>query len=715
MEDTRKRRWSRHRFIVLLLTAAAFGLRLAYLLHSHPFFDEFTTVLAARGIMQRGLPLLPSGLFYEHGLLFTYLDAPLVALAGDGGLFIAARLPSLILGAAAVPLLYWLGRRWLSPRAGLVAAALLAFSPEGMVWGGRARMYAMLQLVVMLLVFFAYRGCSGEGRPRWRWLALLTLLAALLTQFGALIVVPPLVVAVAVIGWLTRPGGGRPWFLRRAALVEGTALALIVGTGILVKRLGQPLGAAPLGSHGAGNLLSELVGTITYQAGLVLDGGAAIKFLGQQFGVPHHVWLTLVAVAGALVGLVLWIVARRPAGEVAPGAQSAQGSRPPAPSSYSLLPAPYSSLYLWLVFGLTIVEMVTLLEPWRRNPRYLVMLLPLFYLSVAAGLEQIVNIKYQISNIKSQIANRKYPISNLQSPISNLLVSSFVVVQAALLIPDLRIAYLTPEPAYEEAFRYVEDRWQSGDALLTMNTSAAGLYLDPTGAALSGAYRFAAQEDAEQFLLNASTRPVDRWLGLPWVGTAADFNCVLNEHPRTWFVIDTIRLPVYYRGDWLALLKTQMELVWSRDEALVYRTRSDRSPLPSAPAVTVNADLGGLVRLVGYQVDSLGPRARQVTLFWTPLAPIPDDYTVFVHVRDAKGAKVAQRDAQPLDGNYPTHQWRAGETVIDPYRIDLPADLPPGEYRIVVGMYRLETLERLPVAGDTSGENAVILATLALP
>jgi 4-amino-4-deoxy-L-arabinose transferase-like glycosyltransferase len=714
MNEVVQKRWGAlHWFILLLLIAAAFGLRLAYLLHSHPFFDEFTTVLAAQAILQRGLPLLPSGLFYEHGLLFTYLDAPLVGLAGSGGLFIAARLPSLILGTAAVPLLYWLGRRWFSPRAGLVAAALLAFSPEGIVWGGRARMYAMLQLLVILLVFFAYQGCSGEGRPRWRWLALLTLLAALLTQFGALIVVPPLVVAVAVIGWLTRPDGGRPWFLRRAALAEGAALALIVGAGILVKRLGQPLGAAPLGSAGVGSLLAELVGTITYQAGLVLDGGAAIKFLGQQFGVPHHVWLAFVALAGGLVGLVLWLVPRRPARSITNGTPSVQDSRTLVSPSYSLL-------YLWLVFGLTIVEMATLLEPWRRNPRYLVMLLSLFYLGVAAGLEKIGNIKYQITNIKRQT-------SNVKPPISNLLLSLFAAVQAVLLIPDLRIAYLTPEPAYEEAFRYVGDRWQSGDALLTMNTSAAGLYLGQTDAALSEAYRFAAQEDAEQFLLNAGTRPVDRWLGLPWVGTAADFNRVLNEHPRAWFVIDTIRLPVYYRGDWLALLKTQMELVWSRDEALVYRTRSDRSPLPSAPAVTVNADLGGLVRLVGYRVDKISPppncecdasawqRARQVTLFWTPLAPIPDDYTVFVHVRDSRGANVAQRDAQPLSGDYPTHQWRTGETVIDPYRIDLPADLPPGEYRIVAGMYRLETLERLPVAGDTSGENAVDLGTVVLP
>jgi uncharacterized membrane protein YvlD (DUF360 family) len=56
---------------LLLLTVAAFVLRLAYLLNSHPFIDEFTTALAARAILQRGLPVLPSGLFYEHGLFFS--------------------------------------------------------------------------------------------------------------------------------------------------------------------------------------------------------------------------------------------------------------------------------------------------------------------------------------------------------------------------------------------------------------------------------------------------------------------------------------------------------------------------------------------------------------------------------------------------------------------------------------------------------------------
>jgi len=704
-------------FIALLLTAAAFALRLAYLLGSHPFIDEFTTVLAARAVLTHGLPVLPSGLFYEHGLLFTYLDAPFVGLTGREVSFAPARLPSLLIGTVTVPFLYWIGRRWLSDRAGLVAAALLAFSPEGIVWGGRARMYALAQLLVLLLAFLVYEGSRGQGRPRLRRLALLTLLATLLTQFGALILVPPLVLGALVIGWLTRPDGVRPWFLRRAVLIEGVGLVTVVGLNVWVKRLGQPLGAAPLGSAEAGNPLRELWNTVSYQAGLALDGGSAVKFLAREFGVPHHLWLTVVALVGGILSLALWLRAResakRRSGESQPPYSLLPTPYSLLPAPYSLLPAPYSLLFLWLLFGLTVLEMITLLEPFRRNPRYLVMALPLFYLIIAASLEQIRNTQYAIRNTQYATRNTQYAVRNTQHTIFNLHSLSlfvFALVQGALLISDLRIAYRTPEPAYEEAFQYVATQWQPGDTLLTMNTSAAALYLGQVD-------YFAIQEEAGQFLLDADTaHPVDRWLGAPWLGTAADLNRALNEHPRLWFVTDTIRLPVYYRGDWLALVKTQMELAWSGDEALVYRTRPDRSPIPDTPQVTLDAQLGDSVRLEGYAItQSADPPTLDLTLFWTPLAPMETDYTVFVHLRDATGATVAQRDAQPLDGDYPTSRWRVGEVVIDPHRVELPSDLPPGEYQLRVGLYRLETLERLPVANDTSGENAVVLGEVQVP
>jgi hypothetical protein len=90
---------------------------------------------------------------------------------------------------------------------------------------------------------------------------------------------------------------------------------------------------------------------------------------------------------------------------------------------------------------------------------------------------------------------------------------------------------------------------------------------------------------------------------------------------------------------------------------------------------------------------------------------VDGDYSVFVHLRNAEGVTVAQRDTQPLDGLYPTSQWRVGETVAQPLEFGLPDDLADGTYALYIGLYRLDTLTRLPVTDDTSGENALVLDT----
>ena len=46
-------------------------------------------------------------------------------------------------------------------------------------------------------------------------------------------------------------------------------------------------------------------------------------------------------------------------------------------------------------------------------------------------------------------------------------------------------------------------------------------------------------------------------------------------------------------------------------------------------------------------------------------------------------------------GDYPTTMWAPGEIIADPHPVVLPADLSPGRYRLLVGMYDLETLARL--------------------
>ena len=93
------------------------------------------------------------------------------------------------------------------------------------------------------------------------------------------------------------------------------------------------------------------------------------------------------------------------------------------------------------------------------------------------------------------------------------------------------------------------------------------------------------------------------------------------------------------------------------------------------------------------------------------------DYKVFVHLRDRTGRSVAQADHIPSEAlvALPTSTWREGETVPNVSYLRVPADTPPGEYQLLVGLYNPDTLERLPVEGDSSGENAVVVTTLRRP
>jgi hypothetical protein len=89
-----------------------------------------------------------------------------------------------------------------------------------------------------------------------------------------------------------------------------------------------------------------------------------------------------------------------------------------------------------------------------------------------------------------------------------------------------------------------------------------------------------------------------------------------------------------------------------------------------------------------------------VTLNWQSLAPINEDYTVFIQILDANDRIVGQVDAWPLQGTLPTSQWTPGQTITDPYLIWLDGDLASGQYWLIVGWYLLADLRRLPVLDE---------------
>ena len=92
-----------------------------------------------------------------------------------------------------------------------------------------------------------------------------------------------------------------------------------------------------------------------------------------------------------------------------------------------------------------------------------------------------------------------------------------------------------------------------------------------------------------------------------------------------------------------------------------------------------------------------------VALDWVAGADITGDYTLFVHLRPPDDPRpMAQADAQPQDGNYPTYLWQAGEAV--PMRVtvgDLPEEVR--DYTLVVGWYAAPDGPRLTLADGSDG------------
>jgi hypothetical protein len=83
---------------------------------------------------------------------------------------------------------------------------------------------------------------------------------------------------------------------------------------------------------------------------------------------------------------------------------------------------------------------------------------------------------------------------------------------------------------------------------------------------------------------------------------------------------------------------------------------------------------------------------------------LPTDYTTFLHLRNAAGETVAQKDQPPLNGAYPTSLWERGEIISDTLTLSLPSDLPPGPYHLVTGLYDFQTGQRLTIPGNPANE-----------
>jgi hypothetical protein len=110
----------------------------------------------------------------------------------------------------------------------------------------------------------------------------------------------------------------------------------------------------------------------------------------------------------------------------------------------------------------------------------------------------------------------------------------------------------------------------------------------------------------------------------------------------------------------------------------------DEFQVPNPGEVTA----GSLFTLRGYSLD---PRFIQpttsthVTLFWQAQAAPGGDYTLALWLVHPSGTRLELGERQPLDGDYPTHHWRAGQWVRDRFDLSLPPGLAGGLYQVFAG------------------------------
>jgi hypothetical protein len=273
-------------------------------------------------------------------------------------------------------------------------------------------------------------------------------------------------------------------------------------------------------------------------------------------------------------------------------------------------------------------------------------------------------------------------------------------LEASYPLPDGDTAYLyrqrTPLPS-DYPVEYLTDlagrlssQTRAGDAILLITTAGTGPFV------------------------SHYTGPAEIY---PAPVTAEELANITARHPRLFLVLDQGQ--ANDRSAWIQEWLSEHSF-WAAHEwigGLQLLTYGTNPSTPAAtPAVEVHATLGDQIELVGYDLPADAWQRGDIlplSLFWRPLVNIPTDYRVFLHLLDGDNRLLAQTDAVPVGGSRPTTTWSPGEEIRDPVGLLVPADSVPGEYRLVVGMYRPDSGERLPVR-DLEGTpgDSILLSTI---
>ncbi len=660
------------------LLLIGFWLRLTFLVGNVYYGDEFISMLAAKMVAKQGLPIFPSGLFYDHGLLYSMLAGAFVALLGFTEQI--ARWPVLFVSVLTIAVYYTVARRLFdSPISGVVAAIVVTFDTLLIKWGAWARMYSLAHLFVLLSMAWLLTSTLKQPEQRGRYLFLVFLAGALFSHSLTFLILLPLAVLLLVFTLAYR----REWLRSPDLWLQGALAGVIVVAALVVVAHGH------VGS--TISLQDRDTATIAMPTSLQFLQGFLLPTLEEDyyadlfkfFQTPAYNWLLLVIAAALLV--TLYRLVRRTATF-----------------------ADVAFLFVLLFPALIIFEMGSLLtEEWLQS-RYMVFLtLPAFLLLGAESLSRLLRGAAYFGPKLSWIP---WPQKRLEAVIPLIVAILIVAVWG---YPSWKLAHTRATGDFDTAYAFVRKNWQPGDRVMTEHPAAAYLYMEQNDYYANQVSAKVLGDEENEFA------PIDRYTGSPLVDTVEKLNMALAAGDRVWLVVSDKHLNRYYDPFFRQQIFAQMDVAAQAGSKYVFISRAHPTPLPAEPMARLAGNFNDAILLEGYSLDpaSIAPDGTiSLGLYWRPIGPPPlRPAKVFVQLRNNQDQIIAQADHFIYEELFTGAEWNflreEGEWLRDTadlrLLLPLPADGQP--YRLYIGFYDPTTFERVPVVNDTSGENAVVI------
>ncbi|RME71539.1 MAG: hypothetical protein D6784_15010 [Chloroflexi bacterium] len=181
---------------------------------------------------------------------------------------------------------------------------------------------------------------------------------------------------------------------------------------------------------------------------------------------------------------------------------------------------------------------------------------------------------------------------------------------------------------------------------------------------------------------------------------------LLETGPQTVKLMMPKRITVDPKGYFEYLLGLYGRIV-EQEDLFGYRVISYEIDVdnPTPPRLdNTDASFGAILRLTGQSVPETPPVAGQtfsVALRWQLLTNAEGDYNASLILSDSQGVEITRADEPLLSTKdyLTTRFWLPGSDSFQYFSLPIPADIPPGHYRLLLTAYNAQTGERLPPPG----------------